>query len=150
MLKGLLGKLGSALVVGELVQSRAGLVGAVEAVLALDAADRSNVKQLCILLALLLSEKHWPDICLQVQLAATVRLWALDGVYFVLCICPEAMEAAFSQVVYKFCFAILPLLCLQAAALACAANAAYINGSVMGAPRCLQLAHEQAAAVMAH
>lgn len=108
--KGLLNKSDSALVVGELVQSRAGLVGAVETVLALYAADGSDVKQLCILLALLFGEKHWPDIFLQVQLAMTVRLWALDGVYFVLCIGPEATNAATSPIVYTLRLAILPLL----------------------------------------
>lgn len=97
MHEGLLSKLDSALVVGELVQSRAGLVGAVETVFALDAADSSNVKQFCVLLALLVGDKHWPDIFLQVQLAATVRLWALDGVYFVLCTDPEARNAATSH-----------------------------------------------------
>lgn len=135
MHKGLLSKLGGALVVGELIQSRAGLIGAVEAVLALDAADCSDVKQFCILLALLVGDKHWPDIGLQVQLAMTVRLWAFDGVYFVLCIGPEAMNAATSQVVYKVHLAILPLLCLQTAALACAANEAYNEWQWHGTPK---------------
>lgn len=94
-------KIDSALVVGELIQSGAGLIGAVEAVLVFDAADSSYIQQFCILLALLLGHKYWPDILFQVQLAATVSLWAFDGVCFVLDAGPKAINTATSQSIWS-------------------------------------------------
>lgn len=86
------------LVVGELVQSGAGLIGAIEAVLGFDAADSGHIQQLCILLDLLLGHKNWPDVCFQVEVASTVRLRAYDGVCLVLQTCPnQLLEAAFAE-----------------------------------------------------
>lgn len=82
----------SSLVVGELVQSGAGLIGAIEAVLGFDAADSGHIQQLCILLDLLLGHKNWPDVCFQVEVASTVRLRAYDGVCLVLQTCPGGQE----------------------------------------------------------
>lgn len=86
------GESASSLVVGKLIQSRAGLIGAVEAVLGFNAADSGHIQQLCILLDLLFCHKNGPDVCFQVQVASTVRLWTCDGVCLVLQTCPGCQE----------------------------------------------------------